>query len=338
MHGHDDFIISIGIENGQVLTCKRVRKGGRKTTYSYVNPTMTEPRVEAADKSKVPEFVLTAMNIQKLNDLDIQLSHQKMPVFLLNEPKTKQASLLSAGMESDHVRTMLKDYKSWIDGDRGIVRNDEKEMLALKKGLDEWDSQFDGAALADKGLQLQTLRANLEQSIERVARMGSLARTMQYADTVEAALPALTSFDAPVLNPTDGMVQLGKAWDAALRQAECEPSMTAPAAPNTDALVAMATTLRTWKGSEQRASVLEQALTMQSPQKPKLDERALGTMMQSWKEAQDQLGRTEQEQELAAKKLQAAQEELDALLAQTGGTCPLCHQGWPHAHVTKETA
>ena len=43
-------------------------------------------------------------------------------------------------------------------------------------------------------------------------------------------------------------------------------------------------------------------------------------------------------QELAAKKLQAAQEELDALLAQTGGTCPLCHQGWPHAHVTKETA
>lgn len=337
MHGQDNFVISIGIENGQVLTCTRVRKGGRKTTYSYMNPSMTEPRVEAAEKTKVPDFVLTAMNIQKLNDLDIQLSHQKMPVFLLNEPKTKQASLLSAGMESDHVRTMLKDYKTWIDGDRGIVRNDEKEMLALKKGLDEWDAQFDGAALADKGLQLQTLRANLEQSIERVARMGALVRTMQYAETVEAALPALTTFDAPRLTPTDAMVQLSKAWDAALRQAQCEPSMTAPAAPSTDTLVGLATTLRAWKGAEQRAVVLEKALTMQSPQEPKLDERALGAMALSWKTAQLQSSRAEQEQELAAAKLRAAQEELDALLAQTGGTCPLCHQGWPHVHTAQET-
>lgn len=338
MHGHDNFVLSIGIEGGQVLTCTRVRKGGRKTVYSYMNPSMKEPRVEPADKAKVPDFVVQALNIQKLNDLDIQLSHQKMPVFLLNEPKTKQASLLSAGMESDHVRTMHKDYKSWLDGDRGIIRNDEKEMLALKKGLDEWDAQFSGAALADKGLQLQTMRANLEQSLERVTRMSDLVRTMQYADELESVLPAANTFDAPALTPTDGMRTLADAWAAALARLKCEPTMTAPAAPNTDELVAMATMLRTWKGADKRAAFLEQALTMKAPQEPKLDIRALGETALAWKAAETQHKKAERDEQLASQALVRAQEELDALLAQTGGTCPLCHQGWPHAHAAKDIA
>lgn len=339
MHGHDNFVISIGIEDGQVLTCTRVRKGGRKTVYSYMNPSMKEPRVEPADKAKVPEFVVNALNIQKLNDLDIQLSHQKMPVFLLNEPKTKQAALLSAGMESDHVRTMLKDYKSWMDGDRGIVRNDEKEMLVLKKGLDEWDAQFAGAALADQGLNLQTMRANLEQSIERVAHMEELVRTMQYADALEAALPAQTLIDAPMLTPTDGMRSLAQVWKTALLRTECEPTMTAPVAPSTEAVVEQASMLRNWKGAEKRAAFLEQALTMAAPQEPKLDTRGLAEVATAWQAAETQCTKAEENQTRAANDLVRAQEELDALLAQTGGTCPLCHQGWPHAHEEgQETA
>ena len=338
MHGHDNFVISIGIEDGQVLTCTRVRKGGRKTVYSYMNPTMKEPRVEPADKAKVPEFVVNALNIQKLNDLDIQLSHQKMPVFLLNEPKTKQASLLSAGMESDHVRTMLKDYKSWVDGDRGIVRNDEKEMLALKKGLDEWDAQCSGAALADQGLQLQQMRANLEQSIERVARMGDLVRTMQYADELDSALPEKTTLDAPVLTPTDSMRSLAQAWSAALVRTECEPTLTSPASPNTDTLVAQATMLRNWKEADKRAALLEQALTMVAPEEPTLDKRLLSQTLNAWQIAETQSIRTRAEQEQASQALIQAQDELDALLAQTGGECPLCHQGWPHIHKKDEAA
>ena len=338
MHGHDNFVISIGIEDGQVLTCTRVRKGGRKTVYSYMNPTMKEPRVEPADKAKIPEFVVNALNIQKLNDLDIQLSHQKMPVFLLNEPKTKQASLLSAGMESDHVRTMLKDYKSWVDGDRAIVRNDEKEMLTLKKGLDEWDAQFAGAALADQGLHLQTMRVNLEQSIERVARMGALVRSMQYADALEKALPVQTTLDAPVLTPIDGMRSLALAWAEAVTRTECEPTMTAPIAPSTDTLVAQATMLRNWKGVDQRAAFLEKTLTMTAPQEPKLDMRALSETAAAWQSAQAQCIKADDDQERSARALYTAQEELDALLAQTGGTCPLCHQSWPHAHEEKDTA
>lgn len=338
MHGHDNFVISIGIEGGKVLTCTRVRKGGRKTVYSYIDPTMKDPRVEPAEKAKVPDFVVQALNIQKLNDLDIQLSHQKMPVFLLNEPKTKQASLLSAGMESDHVRTMLKDYKSWLDGDRAVIRNDEKELISLKKGLDEWDAQFAGAALADKGLQLQTMRTNLEQSLERVTHMERLIRTLQYADELENALPARITLDAPSLTPSDGMQQLAVSWDAALLRAECEPTMTAPAHPTTDVLVAQATMLRTWKGAEKRALFLEEALTMQTPQEPRLDTRLLGETALAWKKATMQQAKTEEAEKDASAALVKAQEDLDALLAQTGGTCPLCRQGWPHAHEKKDSA
>ena len=335
MHGHDNFVLSIGIEDDQVLTCTRVRKGGRKTVYSYMNPTMKEPRVEPADKSKAPDFVVDCLNIQKLNDLDIQLSHQKMPVFLLNEPKTKQASLLSAGMEADHVRTMHKDYKSWLDGDRGIIRSDEKEMLALKKGLDEWDEKFAGAALADKGLQLQTMRANLDQSIERVAHMSNLIRALQYADELESALPAIATFDAPALMPTDGMRTLASAWEAAAARTQCEPSVTAPVAPTTEHLMALAGMLRTWRGSDKRATFLEQALTMQAPKEPMLDIRTLGEVALVWRAAETQREKAQTAESQAGQSLERAQKELDELLAQTGGMCPLCHQGWPHAHAEK---
>lgn len=338
MHGHDNFVISIGIENGKVLTCTRVRKGARKTVYSYIDPTMKDPRVEPAEKAKVPDFVVQALNIQKLNDLDIQLSHQKMPVFLLNEPKTKQASLLSAGMEADHVRSMLKDYKSWLDGDRGIVRNDEKELLSLKKGLDEWDAKFAGAALADQGLQLQQMRTKLAQSLERVTLMEQLIRTMQYADELESALPARVTLDAPSLVPSDGMEQLAQTWQTALAKAQCEPTLTAPAHPSTDTLVALASMLRTWKSAEKRAVFLEEALTMQTPQEPKLDMRALGETVQTWQSAVEQQAKAESAEKAAGDALIQAQKELDELLAQTGGTCPLCHQGWPHAHDKKDIA
>ncbi len=138
MHGHDKFVISIGLENNQTMTYTRTRKGARKTVYSYTAPGMDSPRVEPAEKNKPPDFVLQKLNIQRINDLDIQLSHQKMPVFLLNEPKTKQASLLSAGMESDHVRFMQREYKTLLDSDRALVRQGEKEYGQLQKFNEQW--------------------------------------------------------------------------------------------------------------------------------------------------------------------------------------------------------
>jgi hypothetical protein len=231
---------------------------------------------------------------------------------------------------------MLKDSKSWVDGDRGIVRNDEKEMLSLKKGLDDWDAEFSGAALADQGLHLQTMRANLEQSIERVAHMSELVRAMQYADELENALPAQTTFDAPALTPTDGMRSLSLLWSTALERTKCEPSMTAPIAPSTDTLVEQAMMLRTWKGAEKRAEFLEQSLTMQAPKEPKLNIQALSETAISWKATETRLIKAEADQELANQGLVRAQEELDALLLQTGGACPLCHQSWPHNHDTRE--
>lgn len=335
MHGHDNFVISIGIEKGQVLTCTRVRKGGRKTVYSYMDPTMAAPRVEPAEKSKVPDFVVQALNIQKLNDLDIQLSHQKMPVFLLNEPKTKQASILSAGMESDHVRSMLKDYKSWLDGDRAIVRNDEKEFLVLKKTLDAWDLnvlKHGGVTLSDKGRHLQNMLSIIERGMQDAQAMEELmgiqfkAAQMQLCGTV-APYP-----EVPTIESVEPMASLAQAWKCAQSKMTCEPARQAPVLQEMPDLVAMANMLRTWKKTENKAVALEVCLEMRAPTDVRLESAAASTLCSEWIRASHNCQQADAKLESARTALESAQQALDELLQQSGGECPLCHQHWPHHH------
>ena len=58
-------------------------------------------------KSQQPTWIPEFLKISKLEDLDLQLSHQKFPVFLLKESPAKRASMLSVGKDTSYVQDMI---------------------------------------------------------------------------------------------------------------------------------------------------------------------------------------------------------------------------------------
>ena len=334
MHGHGDFVISMGLEGGKVLTCTRVRKGARKTTYSYMDPSMAAPRVEPAEKTHPPDFVLQHLNIQRLNDLDIQLSHQKMPVFLLNEPNTKQAALLSAGLEADHVRTMLKEYKCWLDADRLAVRTSEKEYLALKQKLDAWDERYPAGGLAASGEALSALRLELEVSAERLKVLVGLSAAIEQAQRLQAVDSLAQLPEKPVLVPSEGMVDLATRWERSERKCHLEPSVEFPEMVDLPDLSGMASMLRQWAQMHKRAVMLEGALgSMVVPTSPSIEtNRVLDDTVSGLVSLHAAEQTTEKAHAGAAAALQTAQSAYESVRAEVGDTCPLCQQHWPHQH------
>jgi len=324
MHGMSDFIISVGLENGVVISCKRNRKGGRKTVYSLDVPGQAI-RSEPAEKTQVPDFVSQYMRIERLNGLDIQLSHQKMPVFLLNEPGTKQASLLSAGLESDHVRTMLREYKTWQDVDRAIVRNDEKELGTLKTFLDEWDCSSTDFNLNEQSVTLEKRGAQLLNSLTLERTLMSLLRTLYNSERINSLVSDLNTPDLIVCTPSAPMKTLAQNWALAMVRTQiCSSLNVSPTEPSTEYILSMAECLRKARGAEKRLLALSSLLD--APAEPGIENNSLMTIYNAWMAKKDSYDKTL----LLHSKAQAYNEQSSAeyaeILQACGGVCPLCEQ------------
>ena len=331
MHGFNDFVITITLENGKVITCKRNRKGARKTVYTYFEPGMLAPREEPASKTEAPEFVVNNLKIQRLNDLDIQLSHQKMPVFLLNEPHTKQATLLSAGLEADHVRKMLEVYKKWNDLDRATVRNDEKELMLLTASLEKWDSNFSGSGVSTSGLKLgqdlKDLNSRLDKSI-RLQR--NIAAISKYDKLKELSLVRSLP-EAPLLRPVAGMFKLHKQWLLADRISRLSIPVLDIKTPTLRPLGTMIQFGRKWQKTNDRYKVLNAVKVEQLKIDPPVlhDYSSIINITNKLKVSEDTF-------KTASLNLLNAQKELEAVNTEIkeicGGVCVLCEQPMPHAH------
>lgn len=335
MHGFNDFVITITLENGKVLTCKRNRKGARKTVYSYFEPGMEKPREEPADKSHAPDFVAQQLKIQKLNDLDIQLSHQKMPVFLLNEPKTKQATLLSAGLEADHVRKMLEAYKKWNDADRATVRNDEKELMNLTVSLGKWDAAFAGSGVSSTGGRLSDSLNDMHSRMENHAKLEQNIKAIQRFEKLEAIGLAVHTPDAPLLRPVEEMFKLHKRWSRAEAVAQLKvPAICTIEVPKVRPLDAIIAFGKKWQQAETKLKKLTEInIPVFNVETPVVrDSMPLLKLSDKWKAAEDEvvlledkLAKTEAEQIIVN----------DEIAEISNGECPLCGHELPHSH--KET-
>lgn len=340
MHGCDDFCITITMEHGRVIKCQRFRKGKRKTVYSYFEPGMDKPREEPASKTELPDFVHEKLNIQRMNDLDIQLSHQKMPVFMLNEPKTKQATLLSAGMEADHVRQMLERYKKWNDADRATVRNGEKELTELTAALNAWDEMFAGGSLSDSGRTLDDQRQELGERLTNLDRMQQLAASWARHEKMAQARVERTEVQVPVLTPVEPMMKAAFRWQRAERVRQIKIETASPTPPTLHLIDPLLKKGRSWQKAVKRAQALAEAvkafpkretlLYVDAP--PELRSGPLMVNLKRWREASDQV--ESKARDLVQVRLEKAEAEAEktAVLALLGDMCPLCEQQWPHAH------
>lgn len=321
-HGSSSSSVMAGFSDGRILECTRNAKGSPAMMY----------RLFAADGSLLhetpsaqPDWLADVLGIHTESGLDIQVGDQKQPVFLLNETGSKQAAILSIGKESSLITDMQVEYKRQLADDRSTVKQGETQLQQLRTDL----GHLQGLTKCADLLQTATLTLHDAQQAQAdatalealVTRLSTVHRESQPA----LALAALTPPASPELVDDTPIISLGKS----LRQLAPLAALQMPAEPGPLPVLADADKLAALVSELAEQS---RKLTVVPPA-PELSCRA--EQFQSVEAGNRLLGALEaQGEQLAAAltQLSAAtadaaktSTELDQVVAELGGICPLCN-------------
>lgn len=151
-HGADFAKIVIRLEENQRLEWSRNPSRNPVVSYELFKDDVLIASGRPPSRNVVPEFVRDLLGIECINGLDIQLSDQKTPVFLLNESSLTRAQLLTVGKESHHVNSLIEKYDTLKKKDKSDVKIGEAQLTGLYDKLN-------AAELLDDA-DIQILRAN----------------------------------------------------------------------------------------------------------------------------------------------------------------------------------
>ncbi|WP_207479731.1 AAA family ATPase [Arenibaculum pallidiluteum] len=134
-HGATAARVELEIEGRRTIVWERRRRGAPKVTWRRIGPGGAV-EIETPGARDVPGWVVADLGIAPLDEIDVQLGHQKRPVFLLDQPPRQRARILSVGRESGHLHAMQERYRSALRADTELVRRGEEELQALADRLD----------------------------------------------------------------------------------------------------------------------------------------------------------------------------------------------------------
>jgi len=134
-HGEDDCCVELFIENDLIVRWTRKRKGKDKTKYELLT-TDGELLHEEFNGNEVPKWCEEALGIIKVNDIDVQISHQKVPMFMLSESPAKRAEILSMGKESQYLQKMIGLHKDDLRKSKSSIKTGEKDITAINNTLE----------------------------------------------------------------------------------------------------------------------------------------------------------------------------------------------------------
>jgi len=143
---HGENVAEVDIDLGvNHLVWKRNRKGNPKEVYQLVAYDGTLIREENKSRGAAPEWVeaIDVMGIGIVDNLDIQIAHQKKPVFLLDLKPSERTGILSVGRESIWVDRMIASYGKINKDDRQTIRLGEERLTKLKEKLGRIDDLFE---------------------------------------------------------------------------------------------------------------------------------------------------------------------------------------------------
>jgi hypothetical protein len=327
-HKAAEGIIRVGLERGRVVEVKIKRKGSPKVEFSLTGPDISEPREQRGERGKpVPDFIQEALRVSPVDGLELHLAMQKEPVFLLNQPSTARAKLLSVGRESGFLTAMRERHRLWVTRDNEKVRTGEAELMGLNRKL---------AAIEDlKGVEpLMQMMFKLLNEVEQaefaktrvaslIGKLESCAAEVKSLGEKHAILSNLPTA-IPELHQQGHLVRLIERIASAAKVADLRCDVTWPEVP-------VLTDNRPIVELGKKIATLEKHLSAVG-QPPALDIRVpelAGTEKLS--RVVSMLGKTaaetttlEQENKKVARELSVAEKEHQSLIDSLGGMCPLC--------------
>ena len=145
----------------------------------------------------VPDWVADLIRIRKVEDLDVHIAHQKFPVFLLGETPSRRSAVLSIGQEAGYIRDMLVIHRERCRRDNDLVRNGERELIALGEtldGLQELDRLKEKLSTArERSKDLKSSAAHLDKLRHGASLLADLGLGLEKARrraAITATLPA----------------------------------------------------------------------------------------------------------------------------------------------------
>lgn len=345
-----------------VLRWERFLKGKVKESfrhYSFDNG--PEQPFHASDTAKTPDWLDPVFGIGLIDDLDVQLGHQKKTIFLLDKPNTMRARALAIGHDAGHVQTMMAIDKRETTEAKTMVKQGEKQLERLSRQIQALAPVIARQAEWERLLEKER---HLEERQQMRAHQESLVLRWQKTSRRLTTLKD-TNLLAPPLQPTLRFSQshdyLARRWRrfCDIRKAtDLLSKRSPPGTPPRLLAPASASLMQQWHSAQQRLAILETLGKSKPPQPPALLlDRAHLVLARRWKRAlahQAHLAPLKQHSlpalpqptgaanstalvkrwENALQQLHNAQTELQGIQAQEEAmghdplSCPQCGQPW----------
>ena len=210
--------VTVDFGPDHILRWERHLKGKVKESYlHYRAEEGPDQPIHLTNGAKsTPDWLDPTFGIGLIDGLDVQIGHQKTPVFLLDKPSTMQAKALAIGQDAGHVQVMMALDKRETAESKAAIKLGEKELEALSRSI-----QAAGPLIARRSewekLELEHTRL-MERHTLREALMGLLGRWQDALARAEATRPLDQPFAAavPVLRANPAHTALLNRWGRAL--------------------------------------------------------------------------------------------------------------------------
>ena len=200
-HDATSCTMRFGFSDGRVFEYRRQLKGNPKATYtmhspeSFENPDVAPLHVTKA--AKLPDWVQKETGIGRVDDINVQVRHQLKSVFMLDDPASKRAELLSLGRESGFLLTMNEIYREDLRADAELVKRGEAELTTIRVVLEQTGSL---AELQEQVDALAQAEHRIDEQVRLLTRGQDLLEKIKAAQDRSASLE--TAFAAETKAPT----------------------------------------------------------------------------------------------------------------------------------------
>lgn len=141
-HGEEESEVVIDFGDKSLLW-RRKLKGTPKETFILCDHEhgLENPLRKTDSARNAPEWVKEETGIGFIEGFDIQLGHQKQPVFLLNEPPSKRAKALVIGDENGYLNKMVEISKAELAKAKSDAKSRKAELDRLYEILRVFDAK-----------------------------------------------------------------------------------------------------------------------------------------------------------------------------------------------------
>ncbi|MCX8016357.1 MAG: AAA family ATPase [Rhodocyclaceae bacterium] len=211
-HGQDEARVVLELANGQTLEMTRRRRGAPAVLYRWLDSNAQLLREEIGARGSAPEWIEQACGIAAVEGLQVHVADQKRPLFLLDEPASRQMALLSIGQEAQAMSELTERFRQRKRSEQQSLREAEEVLERLRRL--QIAVQEERPALAQAQDLPQKAQA-LQQQVRRLADARALLQAMRPLQALQQQ--RLRPADLALLPDIEPLRQAWAQWQA-LRQ------------------------------------------------------------------------------------------------------------------------